>query len=98
MEILSPNTSLHESSSTGSSDEDPVIQRIITAIQDVRSYLQRDGGDVEFARWEPETATCEVRLTGACKNCSMSSMTLRAGIERHLLRAVQEIRRVEQVR
>jgi Fe-S cluster biogenesis protein NfuA len=63
----------------------------------VRPYLQRDGGDVELVRLTDD-GIVEVRLTGSCISCPMSVMTLRAGIERSLMLAHQEIRRVEQVR
>lgn len=74
-----------------------IEERIETALGQIRHYLQQDGGDVEFVRFEAETATAEVRLTGNCKNCPMFLMTLRGGIERHLRRAVREIRRIEPV-
>jgi Fe-S cluster biogenesis protein NfuA len=67
------------------------------SLSHVRPYLQRDGGDVELVRLT-EDGIVEVRLTGSCVSCPMSVMTLRAGIERALLLAHQEIRRVEQVR
>jgi Fe-S cluster biogenesis protein NfuA len=38
-----------------------------------------------------------VQLEGACSSCSMSSMTLRAGIEQSLLKAIPEIKGVEAV-
>ena len=67
------------------------------SLEQVRPYLQRDGGDVEFVRMTDD-GIVEVRLTGSCVSCPMSMMTLRAGIERALLLAHTEIRRVEQVR
>ena len=67
------------------------------SLDQVRPYLQRDGGDVELVRMTDE-GIVEVRLVGSCISCPMSVMTLRAGIERSLLLAHQEIRRVEQVR
>ena len=72
-------------------------QRILAALEECRPYLQEDGGDVEFVRFEEETNTAEIRFLGACKTCPMSVMTLRAGIERVLLKRVPEIRRIEQV-
>jgi Fe-S cluster biogenesis protein NfuA len=71
-----------------------VIQK---SLEHVRPYLQRDGGDVEFVRLTDD-GIVEVRLTGSCVSCPMSLMTLRAGIERALMLAHAEIRRVEQVR
>jgi len=67
------------------------------SLEQVRPYLQRDGGDVEFVRMTDD-GIVEVRLTGSCISCPMSLMTLRAGVERALMLAHAEIRRVEQVR
>jgi len=66
------------------------------SLEAVRPYLQRDGGDVELVRITDD-GIVEVRLTGSCVSCPMSIMTLRAGIERALLLAHQEITRVERV-
>lgn len=63
----------------------------------VRPYLQRDGGDVELVRITDD-GIVEVRLIGSCLSCPMSMMTLRAGIERSLMIAHAEVKRVEQVR
>ena len=66
-------------------------------LQQVRPYLQRDGGDVELVRITDD-GIVEVRLVGSCISCPMSIMTLRAGIERSLMIAHAEVKRVEQVR
>jgi Fe-S cluster biogenesis protein NfuA len=76
----------------------PIIERIHAALDECRPYLQADGGDVEFVRFEEDTRTAEIRFLGACVGCPMSVMTLRAGIERILIRRVPEIRRIEQVK
>ncbi len=75
----------------------PIEEKIEAALEQIRHYLQQDGGDVEFVRFEKETGVAEVRLTGNCKGCPMSQMTLRGGVERHLRRIVREIKRVESV-
>lgn len=67
------------------------------SLRNVRPYLQEDGGDVELVR-VTEDGIVEVRLTGSCVKCPMSIMTLRAGIERALMLAHQDVKRVEQVR
>jgi len=67
------------------------------SLTQIRPYLQRDGGDVEFVRLT-EDGIVEVRLIGSCVSCPMSMMTLRAGIERALMLAHEEVKRVEQVR
>ncbi len=74
-----------------------VEEKVIDTLVGVRPYLQQDGGDVEFVDFSEQTGILRVRLTGACKTCPMSAMTLRAGIERVLRKAVPEIKRVEAV-
>lgn len=72
-------------------------QRIEDALLDVRPFLEIDNGNVEVVRYEEETGVLELRFTGACKTCSMSALTLRAGIERAVRMKIPEIRRVEAV-
>ncbi len=74
-----------------------IEQKVLTTLVSVRPYLQQDGGDVEFVNFSQQTGILLVRLTGACKTCPMSTMTLRAGIERVLRKAIPEIKRVEAV-
>jgi Fe-S cluster biogenesis protein NfuA len=73
-----------------------IENRVKDALQIIRPYLQADGGDVELVQVSKD-GIVEVKLTGACSTCPMSQMTLRAGIERALMRNVPEIRRVEAV-
>ena len=73
-------------------------ERIREAIVGIRHYLQQDGGDLEFVRFEIETRTCEIRMVGSCEHCALAPLTLRAGVEKALIYRVPEIRRVERVR
>jgi Fe-S cluster biogenesis protein NfuA len=75
----------------------PQAEIIEATLEKVRPYLKVDGGDVELVR-VTEEGIVEVRLTGSCLACPMSIMTLRAGIERALMLAHAEVKRVEQVR
>jgi Fe-S cluster biogenesis protein NfuA len=72
-------------------------EAIESSLKRIRPFLQEDGGDVELVR-VGEDGIVEVRLTGSCVSCPMSMMTLRAGVERALMRDHADIRRVEQVR
>ncbi|HTO95217.1 MAG TPA: NifU family protein, partial [Bacteroidota bacterium] len=58
--------------------------------------LRLDGGDVKFLR-RRENGTVELQWVGTCLTCPMSAMTLRAGVERALMRDLPEIQRVEAV-
>lgn len=71
-------------------------ERIKKALDNVRPYLQADGGDVELVSVSKD-GIVQVKLIGACSSCPMSQMTLRAGVERALIREVPGIRRVEAV-
>ena len=71
-------------------------EKIKKTIESVRPFLQADSGDVELVE-VTEDGIVKVRLTGACEVCPLSVMTLRAGIERTLLKEVPGIRRVESV-
>lgn len=71
-------------------------EKVEDALESVRPFLVADGGDVELVGIN-DSGIVEVRLTGACVGCPMSQMTLRAGIERALMRDVPEIKRVEAV-
>lgn len=70
--------------------------KISAALDDIRPFLKADGGDIEFVDVNDD-GIVKVRLTGACVGCPMSQMTLRAGVERALLKEVPGIKRVEAV-
>jgi len=65
------------------------------ALAKIRPMSQRDGGDVELV--EVDNGVVKVRLTGACKGCPMSQMTLKNGIERLLKQEVPGLTAVEAV-
>jgi len=70
--------------------------KILKALESIRPFLQADNGDVELVEITEENIV-KVRLTGDCENCPMSPLTLRAGIERALMKNVPGIRRIEAV-
>ncbi|MEO8232594.1 MAG: NifU family protein [Ignavibacteriota bacterium] len=66
------------------------------ALNNIRPYLQADNGDVELVE-VTDDGIVKVRLLGSCKDCPLSVMTLRAGIERAIMREVPSVRRIEAV-
>lgn len=77
--------------------QDPQLRkRIEETLDSIRPYLMADGGSVRLQDVTPEMVV-ELELLGACGTCPMSMMTLRAGIEQAIKRAVPEITRVEAV-
>ena len=73
-----------------------IAGRIERCLDTVRPYLRMDGGDVRYLRFR-ENGTVELQWVGTCLTCPMSMMTLRAGLERALMRDIPEIQRVEAV-
>ncbi len=75
--------------------KDPeIIRGVENALDSLRPYLMADGGSVRLVKITPEMVV-ELELLGACGTCPMSTMTLRAGIEQAIKRAVPQISRVE---
>lgn len=77
-------------------DHQETIQRIESALADLRPFLEADGGNITL---EEVTADgiARVRLHGACTSCAMSPMTMKAGVEDAIKRAVPHIKAVEAV-
>jgi Fe-S cluster biogenesis protein NfuA len=65
------------------------------ALEKIRPMLQRDGGDIELV--EVTDGVVKVRLTGACKGCPMSQMTLKQGVEKLLMKEVPGLKEVQAV-
>lgn len=77
--------------------DDPALrQRVEETLDTIRPYLMADGGSVRLQRITDDMIV-ELELLGACGTCPMSMMTLRAGIEQAIRRAVPQVRRVEAV-
>jgi Fe-S cluster biogenesis protein NfuA len=67
-----------------------LIRRVEQAIDTIRPYLEQDGGDITVEDITEEY-TALVRLHGSCSSCSMSTMTLHAGVAEAVKHAVPEI-------
>ncbi len=70
--------------------------RVEEALSQLRPYLESDNGDVSLVDITDEMVV-RLRFHGACSSCSMSAMTLKAGIEQTILKMVPEIKRVEAI-
>ncbi|MFM7078863.1 MAG: NifU family protein [Bacteroidota bacterium] len=76
---------------------DPILlQRIESTLDSLRPYLEADNGNVSLVE-VTEDMIVKLELQGACSSCSMSQMTLKAGIEQSLLKAIPELKGVEAV-
>ncbi|MFQ6081537.1 MAG: NifU family protein [Candidatus Bathyarchaeia archaeon] len=72
-------------------------KRVEKAVEELRPYLQADGGDIELADVDEEKGVVRVRLKGACVGCPMSQMTLQLGVEKFLKKKIPEIKWVEAI-
>jgi Fe-S cluster biogenesis protein NfuA len=71
-------------------------EQIEKALDSVRPYLRADGGDVQFVRLRAD-GILELKWIGTCLVCPMSQLTLRAGVERVIMKEIPEVKRVEAV-
>jgi Fe-S cluster biogenesis protein NfuA len=78
------------------SPNEELVTKVKNVLEQIRPYLQADGGDVEFVDMA-EDKTVNIRLLGMCGNCPHSRMTLKNGIEAAVKRVLPEIRAVESV-
>ncbi|HVM01093.1 MAG TPA: NifU family protein [Acidimicrobiales bacterium] len=58
--------------------------QLLEAMEAIRPALQSDGGDMRMLSLDEENGVVDIELMGACGGCPMSSLTLKAGIERIL--------------
>ena len=76
-------------------DRESILRKVKNVLDQVRPYLQQDGGDVNFVELTDDNVV-KVELTGACGSCPYSTMTLKNGIEKVMKKAIPEIKAVEQ--
>jgi Fe-S cluster biogenesis protein NfuA len=73
---------------------DPVLwAKIEDALKQIRPFLEADGGDVSLVEISDEYVA-KVKLHGSCSSCSMSQMTMKAGIEDAIKKSANEIKSV----
>lgn len=73
-----------------------LVQRVNAALTELRPFLEADGGDITLDGIS-DKGVVRVRLHGACSNCSMSAMTMKAGVEEAIKRVAPEVVKVEAV-
>lgn len=69
--------------------------KIKEALDQIRPFLQRDGGDIEFVEYVD--GIVKVRLQGHCAGCPGAQMTIKGVVERILKESYPEIKSVESV-
>ncbi len=77
-----------------STERTELIKKIESVIDQIRPYLEADGGNIKFVELTDDNIVY-VELLGACKGCPMSMMTLKSGVENAIKKAIPEIKSVE---
>jgi len=73
-----------------------IFNRVNQSLVSIRPYLEADGGGISLVA-VTEDMTVLVELHGACTSCSMSTMTMKAGVEGAIRSAVPQIKAVRAV-
>lgn len=73
-------------------EEKDIVVKINEVLDRIRPYLENDGGNVTFKRYE--NGVVYVKLIGACSNCPMANFTLTDGIESALTSEIPEVIKV----
>ena len=68
----------------------PMEEKIKEMIDNIRPYLNMDGGDIEFIKYEDNYVY--VRLTGACTDCLMQENTINDGLLTMFQEEIPEIK------
>ncbi|MDG1724238.1 MAG: NifU family protein [Bacteroidia bacterium] len=66
--------------------------KIEEALESIRPFLKQDGGDIEFISYDNNVV--KLRFLGACSTCSISHLTMKAGIEESIKKLLPEVESV----
>jgi Fe-S cluster biogenesis protein NfuA len=64
------------------------------ALDEIRPFLQSDGGDISLLSIEDNDTLVKVQLQGACVGCSVNQMTLKSGVEMTIKKYAPQIQQV----
>jgi Fe-S cluster biogenesis protein NfuA len=64
------------------------------ALDEIRPFLQSDGGDISLLAIEEDGKLVKVQLEGACVGCSVNQMTLKSGVEMTIKKYAPQIEEV----
>ncbi|WP_367390500.1 NifU family protein [Lewinella sp. LCG006] len=77
-------------------EKEAMIAQVDAALESVRPHLAADGGNVEVVDITDDNIV-KVKWLGNCQNCSMSYMTMKAGLEQTIKGRLPQISGVEAV-
>ncbi len=68
--------------------------KIEMALDEIRPFLQSDGGDISLLSVDEEGKIVRVQLEGACVGCSVNQMTLKSGVEMTIKKHAPQVEQV----
>ena len=71
-----------------------LIESIEGALDELRPYLEEDGGGISLIGIT-DNMVAKLEFLGACKDCSMSLSTFKAGVEKAVMQSAPSITKVE---
>lgn len=75
-------------------NREELTKKIEACLDSIRPYLKADGGNVKVNEITDENVV-KLEFMGTCGNCSMSTMTFKAGVEAAIKRDVPEVKGIE---
>ena len=73
-----------------------LIERVENALDEIRPYLNKDGGDIKVVSIDNNNIA-NIELLGNCESCPMSPMTLKLGVEEAIKKNVPEIKGIKTI-
>ncbi len=77
-------------------EKESLLKRVDAALDDIRPHLKVDGGNIEIVNITDDMIV-EIKWLGNCEYCSMSAMTMKAGVEQAIKQKLPEIKGVKAV-
>jgi Fe-S cluster biogenesis protein NfuA len=70
-----------------------ILEKVNLALDEIRPHLAVDGGNIELVE-VTDDLTVKIKWLGNCAFCSMSDMTMKAGVEQAIKSKLPEIKNV----
>lgn len=70
---------------------------VLEALDEIRPYLQSDGGDIELVSIDEEALVVSVKLLGNCATCAINGTTMKLGVENTIRKYLPHIKEVVKI-
>eukprot|EP00930_Biecheleria_cincta_P054829 TRINITY_DN41222_c0_g1_i1.p1 TRINITY_DN41222_c0_g1~~TRINITY_DN41222_c0_g1_i1.p1 ORF type:complete len:222 (-),score=61.11 TRINITY_DN41222_c0_g1_i1:76-741(-) len=76
-------------------EEGSLEARILELLEErVKPFVQQDGGDLEFERFDYSDSTLYLRMKGSCSGCAQSHATLQEGVKNLMDHYIPEVKQI----